>query len=1299
MSLISIRLLGGVSITANDQPIRFAYEKGRALLAFLAVENNRRHSRHALANMFWPELEREAALGNLRLVLHDLRKCCAKALGESSPPPFESDRESVRFIPCPGIEVDIQAFTEALPQCHNPGCDKNCTHCLEALEAIAKLYRGEFMAQFELPGCSDFADWQGLQQETLRLRMRLMLTRLAICLEENGREDKALLYSRQLLNLDPLNEDALRRTMRLLSQAGQRGSALGAFEAFAIALQTEIELAPEKDTQVLAEKIRNGQALTKQAAASPPEEQPKPSTSAKPTEMCQISVLNCLLSPLPTKDDRQEGLDHEALLADCSRLVGEHAGHLVRIHGCGFLAYFGFPYPVEKTALAASSVAQRLSRHFSGKLITRIGIHTARVRCTENPPLPDVEGLASEMAISLRQLAPGQHIVVSKETRALIAQRFRTQPFPSPTHAAHPDTLEAFSLLSAEENQSEHTEPTRQLFGRDRELAQLRVFWQAACTRRIEAVLVRGEAGIGKTHLITHFGSQIASEETFVQTLRCTPDHSHSAFHPVLEMLGLHRFLADTHSKDIYSLLFQAAKRLRQGTSHRTTVPLAHALGIEVPERIASQHDAPPIIQRERLSTFLLACLTHPARQSPLLLIIEDVHWADPSTLELLEKLISSRLRLPILCIGSARPEFILAPSLARIHPLPLAPLASADCAALVCGIAPQASAAQISRIVERAEGIPLFAEELTRGFNAGQDASIPASLEDVLGYRLNLLGQAKTTAQMAATIGREFDVDFLKALHPADTLKIDRNLSRLLDALIIQQEDAQRYRFRHALIRDAAYQSQPPEQRQKTHASIAEALHQSPASTRPEQLAYHWAQAGQTGKAIKHWLAAGRQAMQQSASREALAHFHAGVALLQDLGSDDDRVQHEAELQLGIGMAAAAIDGYSSRESTLAFIRATELQAETSLPSSAFAALWGRWSSSSSGADRPGARHLARQMIRQARRSGDPVYIQQSRFAYGVCLFWEGRFAAARSHLEFVRQSYRREQHARHVAEFGEDAGVTSAMYLSWTLWFLGETERATKLCAQGIKLAQTVAHPFSEAYAHTCAAFLYCRLRFPETALEHADSARRLADRHGYALWQIGSEVTRGWAMAQLGHSEAIARIEPCVAAVREVMLGGLLSTLGPLLESNLMLGRVTAAQDAYAEANAAQVMTQDRHLDAELLRLRGEILIRLAMGGDPGDAADTEIETCFLQALAIARHQRARALELRTVTSLARYWGKRGRAIDSISLLDSVLQGFQKMRITPDRQDASDLLADLTEMAQAKVCSSPAESTPIS
>ena len=1299
MPLISIRLLGGVSITANDQPFRIAYEKGRALLAFLAVESNRRHSRHALASMFWPELEREAALGNLRLVLHDLRKGCTQALGELSPQLFEADRESVRFIPSSGIEVDSQAFTDALPPCQDPHCDKTCVRCLETVEAVVKLYRGEFMAQFELPGCSDFAEWKGLQQEALRLRMRLMLTRLAICQEENGREDKALLYSRQLLNLDPLNEDALRRTMRLLAQTGQRGAALGAFEAFAITLRTEIELAPEKETQVLAEKIRNGQALSARTAALPNEEQPRPNTSAQPSEMRQVSVLNCLLAPRHTTEGQPKELDHEVLFADCSRLVGEHAGHLVRIHGCGFLAYFGFPYPVEKTAQAASSVALRLNRHFSDKLITRIGIHTARVRCTENPPLPDVEGLASELAISLRQRASGQHIVVSKETRALIPQHLRTQPCPPPSHAAHPDTLEAYFLLPEAESQSALAEPTQQLFGRDRELAQLHAFWQTARTRRIETALVCGEAGIGKTHLITHFRSQIDSAETVVQTLRCTPDHSHSAFYPVLEMLGLHRFLAETPNKEIYPRFFQAAKRMRQGTSHRTTVPLAQALGIEVPAQIAADYDAPPTIQRERLTTFLLGCLTNLARQSPLLLIIEDLHWADPSTLELLDKLTSSRLRLPILCIGTARPEFIPSPSMARIRTLHLAPLAAADCSALVYAIAPQASAAQVSRIVERAEGIPLFAEELTRGFSAGHNVSIPASLEDVLGYRLNLLGRAKTTAQMAATIGREFDIDFLKALHHADALKVDRDLSRLLDASIIQQEGEQRYRFRHALIRDAAYQSQPPEARQKTHEAIAEAMQRTPASARPEQLAHHWAHAGRTDRAIKHWLAAGRQAMQQSASREALAHFHAGLSLLENLGPDDDRALHETELQLGIGMAAAAIDGYSSRESTLAFIRATELQATPSLHSSAFAALWGRWSSSSSGADRPGARHLARQMIRQARRSGDPVYIQQSRFAYGVCLFWEGRFAAARSHLEFVRQSYRREQHARHVAEFGEDAGVTSAMYLSWTLWFLGDSERSTKLCSQGIKLAQTVAHPFSEAYAHTCAAFLYCRMRLPETALEHANCARRLADTHGYALWQIGSEVTRGWAMAQLGQNEGIAHIEPCVAAVREVMLGGLLSTLGPLLESNLILGRVTAAQEAYAEACAAQAMTQDHHLDAELLRLRSEILIRLAVEPHPGDAADSEIETCFLQALAIARHQRARALELRAATSLARYWANRGRTIDGVSLLESVLEGCQNRRITPDRQDADDLLSLLKKSVQARVCSSPAESTPIS
>lgn len=1267
----SLRLLGGFALDRDAQPRELVYDKGRALLGYLAAEPRRVHTRASLAALLWPELPRDGALNNLRQILRDLRK--ALDAGQSGVPLLHVERETVRLEPGATLEIDAVAFAVADPLCPATPTPAHCAQCLAHMETQAGYYRGEYMAGFSLPECQDFEDWLHVQRETLHLLALSRLARLSGCYELMGAHDRALPFALRFLDLEPWNEEGLRRAMRLLALNGGRVAALSRYEACCRKLSDDIGVLPTEETQVLAERIRRGELIPAARRSTQPATHVDPATMA---ERRQVTVLYCELS-VPGEQDPDEAL--AALCgpqAHYSEIIRIHSGYIVRVHGGGLLAYFGYPQASESAARLAVQAGLAVARTAFACIQVRAAVHTGLVIHGGDLQVPDAVGATSGLAMRLPQWVESGEVAISGATRHLVAGYFDCASLGQYALPGSTRSLEVFRVQreSGASSRLEAAARLTPLIGRKNELDSLLTAWNEACLGSRRVVLLRGDAGIGKSRLVKALRDTLCGQAYVVRELRCLPEYRQSPLFPLITLFAnTLRFSPDDSPQTKFDKL---ANYVEAHYIHadQDAVPLLAAM-LSLPLR-APYREAAWSAQQQRSKTLnlMLRLLYSLAEELPVMLVVEDLHWVDPSTLELIRLLVTRKHAAPILAVFTARPEFQppWQEKYARI--LDLSALDDAEMATLVAAVAPDISPDAASRIVERADGIPLFAEELAREVAANDRTAIPTSLQDLLAARLDALGEAKTIAQAAATIGREFDPELLQSISHADADMLLTSLHQLQDAGILRDDGRTVFRFKHALIRDAAYQSQTRGEREAVHRRIAEILSEAGDTTPPEVVAQHWAAGGRIAEAIACWTAAGKQASLHSASREAVMHFKSGLALIEALPSGAERVRKELDLQIGLGAAACAAEGYASAEGADAYDRAKALCNQPESGPDVFPALWGGWASASSRAGYAHARELAEQLLEMAVRSGDTVQIQQAQFAVADTLYWQGEFTAAHEHLQRVAVLYRPEQHAAHVASFGEDAGVTSGSYLSWVLWMLGRPDQARRVSAQTLSLARQLGHPFSLAYAQTFAAILHCRLRQPEAALRLAREALDLANSHGFSLWQVGATLTRGWALALQHRDEGVELLRQCVDATRAAMGGVTLVVLEPLLEAFVILGRFDAALILSDEALDIAAAIGDRHIEAELHRLKGESLLASAPG------RESEAEACFFTALNVSRQQRASSLELRAATSLVRLWQEQGKPAPAVQLLDEVLRSFVEGSAMPDFQDARQLLDSL-------------------
>jgi class 3 adenylate cyclase/predicted ATPase len=1009
----------------------------------------------------------------------------------------------------------------------------------------------------------------------------------------------------------------------------------------------------------------------------------------------------------------------------CAKIIGDFAGQIGQYQGEGLLVYFGYPVAHEDDAQRAvraglgilaelPQLNSRLQRALKDlrdfPLQLHIGIHTGLTVVGEMGAggrrelmvLGDTPNIASR----LQGIAAPNTVVIGEATYRLVEGFFKCREL-GPQHLKGISLpVLAYQVLQEGEARSRlevvtHLTP---LVGRKAETELLLERWERVKEGEGRAVLLSGEAGIGKSRLVRVLKERVAAQAHTWLEFRGVPYYQNSVLYPVIDLLQ--RALRFTREDSPEEKLRKLEDALTQyNRSLPEAIPfLALLLSLPLPD------SSPPLPltpqrQRQKILEVILAWLLAIAEKQPLLLVGEDLQWLDPTTLELLSLFIDQGPTARILTVLTFRPEF-RPPWTMRSHltQFTLSRLPRKQAEEMMGKITGEKTlpSRAVRQLVAKADGVPLFVEELTKtvlesgqlidredhyelaGSRTGLE-DIPAALQDSLTARLDRLGTAKETAQLGATLGREFFYELLRAVSPLDETTLQRDLARLMEAELLYQKGVPpqvRYLFKHALIQDAAYQSLLKSKRQQVHQQIARVLEErfsETKETQPELLAHHYTEAGRVREAIPYWQRAGRRAVERSAHAEAISHLTRGLELLKTLPDTVERAQQELMLQLALGGPLIAAKGYGAPEVEKAYGRAFELChqsgeaphfLQTQLGLIAFYAMRGRFQR---------ARQLGEQCLLLAQKTGDPSRLLQAQWALGQTLFHIGEFLSAREHVEHAIALYDPRQHRSRTLQ---DLGVTSHCYLSWGLWQLGYPDQALATSHKALTLAQGLSHSFSVAYALIFAACIRQLRGEGHTAQEHAEKAIAFCREQEFPVWLAFGQVVRGWALTGQGREEeGIAQIRQGLTAWKAT---------GAEASRPLVLALLAEAQGRVGQAEEGLLMLEDalaiaqaneeRYYEAELHRLKGSLTLQAKVQG-PKSRVEKEAEDCFQQAIDIARHQSMKSLELRAVMSLSRLWRQQGKTEEARRMLAELYGWFTEGFDTADLRAAETLLEEMS------------------
>ncbi len=733
---------------------------------------------------------------------------------------------------------------------------------------------------------------------------------------------------------------------------------------------------------------------------------------------------------------------------------------------------------------------------------------------------------------------------------------------------------------------------------------------------------------------------------------------------------------------------------------------LTELLSLSETDSAAVVRDMTPRRKREKTLEALLLQLEALVQHQPVVMVFEDVHWIDPTSLELLGMIVKQIQQLPVLLLITARPEFTAPwPSHAHVTTVPLARLSRQEGAMLAQHVTGGKALPKevMVEILARTEGVPLFVEELTKMLMESslmQERSgdyvldgplpalaIPATLHDSLLARLDRLSPVRDVAQIGAAIGREFSHELLGAVAELSGPECDEALGRLVQSELVFRRGTPPqavYMFKHALVRDAVYSTLLRSRRQHLHARIVASLEErfpEIAAGQPELLAQHCAEAGLIEKAAAHWLGAGRLAVARSATAEAVTQLKKGLNMIASL-PDAPRRQHqrlEFDLQVTLGGALMAAKGYAHPEVVAVYERARSLAADSGsgITMLAFPVLWGLCTASYVAGKSHAALQQARELlsIAQSQTESGPVVIGHG--LVGCTLIMNADYPAALEQLQRAVALYDPAQHRPLTFQFAQDIGVRAFCYLSIALWHCGYPDQATSFAREALRYAKEAVHAHTLAYALFFGAMTATFQRRAAEVEERANESIALSNEQGFALWLGRCQVLQGWTMARAGHGRAaVERIREGLSAVAatgsglwEPFLLGLLAEAlalaGEIEEGLLVLAQALAAADASGQIGA----------NAELHRLKGDLLRRLPNPDLP------QTEGCFRNAIAIAREQGSRGFELRAAVSLARLLGDRGQHGDARDALTPVYAEFHEGFDMPDLKDAKAILAALS------------------
>ena len=1042
------------------------------------------------------------------------------------------------------------------------------------------------------------------------------------------------------------------------------------------------------------------------AAAAPP---PTAAATAAPdaAERRHLTVMFCDLvgsTAISAQLDAEEWRELVGAYLDAaSAAVTEMGGQVAKKLGDGLMSLFGYPVAQEndseravRAALSIQRSLAELNRNNAGSgkpsLTARIGLETGPVVVDA---AGEIYGDAPNVAARVQALAEPGEVVVTARVQRQVAGLFVAEERGTHTLKGVPEPVALFRMVRASGG-GRRSGPRNltPLVGRDEETAMLMRRWDRARQGDGQLVLIVGEPGLGKSRLIEEFHARLSEvPHTWVEW-SCSQLLQNTPLHPIAEW-GRQRF----GGADV-----PAAQRLAELESSLAQVKLDPAESIRL---LAPLLDIPlpperaPSLAPEELWRRQLAALTNwviaGAKAQPLVLAFEDLHWADPTTLDVLRGIAERGALAPLLVVATSRPEFRPPWGMRSHHgTISLAPLDRGQVQQMVADLSARHALPRdvVEDVASRTGGVPLFVEEVTRlllerGEGGGGIEAIPATLQQSLMARLDRLGPAREVAQIGSVIGRGFSYGLLRDVTGMEDTPLQAALERLAEADIVLVQGLppeSDYRFKHALIQDAAYENLLKSRRQVLHRRVAEVLLNSDVSAaapEPELLAYHFTQAGLNDAAIEWWGKAGQRSLERSALVEAVGQFTRALDQIAALPDTPALRREQIKLQVALITPLIHIKGYAAPETKAAaeqahllIERAEAVGEPPEDPLLLFSVLYGFWVLNYIAFNGGAARKLAAQFLTLAEKQGASGPLMIGDRVMGISLLSAGEMTQARAHLDRAMAIYDPAKHRQLATRFGQDNRVSVLSYRSWALWFLGHPQAAVADSDRALKDAREIGQAATLMYALTHASLTHTFCGNYAIAKAITDELVALASEKGTVFWKAQGMLLQGQLSALTGKaSSAIETGSAGMAAYRSTGSTVWVSLhLASLARAYADLGKFDDARRSIREATSAIETTMERWWEAEVHRTAGEIALRAPEPDTP------RAQAYFERSLAVARAQHAKSWELRAAMSMARLWRDQGKPQQARKLLAPVYGWFTEGFDTLDLKEAKALLGQL-------------------
>jgi class 3 adenylate cyclase/predicted ATPase len=1035
-------------------------------------------------------------------------------------------------------------------------------------------------------------------------------------------------------------------------------------------------------------------------------------------------IVSALFVDLKGSTELLESLDPEEgraivepLLRIMSDAVRRYEGYLVRTTGDGVFALFGAPIAYEdhpqRALYAALQMQQELRTYARDQvaqrrqtLDARVGVHTGEVVAYAGEASGKVEyrliGHTANLASRMETIAPAGGIVVSEYTAKLCQGYFELRSLGPTKVKGLSEPVEAYEVIGPGALRTHFELSARRgltrFVGRTRELEQIERALAQAIDGHGQVVAVVAEAGTGKSRLFYEFKATVPVGCKVLEAYSVSHGKA-SAWLPVLQLLRGYFGIAEADDA-------VARREKLRATLTGLNLPLEDTLPylfglLGIHDGLDPHAQMDPRIKLQRTLEAIKRILLRDTLNQPLVVIFEDLHWIDEQTQALLDLLADSIASARVLLLFNYRPEYRHAwTNKSYYTQLRLDPLGNDDGAAMLTALLGEGMELNpLKRLIaERTGGNPFFIEEIVQAlFEDGalvrngsikvtrsvSQMRLPPTVQGMLAARIDKLpaGQ-KELLQTLAVVGRESPLGLLRQVVFDSSAQLEQALGELRSAEFIYEQPAagdNEYVFKHALTQEVAYNSLLIERRKQLHervGQVIEKLYPNQLEDHVATLAHHYSHSDNVEQAIEYLGRAGLQAIRRSANAEAINNLTAAIDLLRTTPDNIDRIKQELPLQIALGQAFTVLKGWAAVELEQAYTRALEICNQLGSPAEAFFALYGLYVMYHvRGLYRP-ARERAHQLLEQAERTTNPTMLLLAHYALGLTLLHTGELQGAREHQEVALSLYNQERDAPLAFQIGTNPRQGMLSYAGWTLWHLGYPDQAITKGQEALAVAEAVSHPNSIASARFFDTIVHSLRREPEAVLASAEIVAAYSAKHGLGAWLLYTPQQRGLALAEQGHyEEGIAEMVQS-QAISHAVGGDIGKTQGlsDLGKAYISAGRLDEALDTVTEALDYVERLNERFVEAELLRIRGELALRRA-GPDADDARNS-----FERTIAIAQGQSAKSQELRATTSLARLLASQGRRDEARMRLAEIYNWFTEGFDTADLKDAKSLLDEL-------------------